>query len=72
MADEQIHQRLLPRTAPIKHAAKPTPEENQTDNLQAPGPPATSSALGVPGFFVQEAVRVGIQIEAGESHYNVE
>lgn len=72
VADDQIHQCTLPRSASVQHPAEPEPEERDARDFEAPRPPAARGASRVEVFLVQIHVRVRVQVEARKSHDDVE
>ena len=68
MANQQISHHLLPTLQPTQNSIpKPTPEHGDPSNLEPP----PSVPLSCEGFLDQEAVRVGVEVEASESEDGV-
>lgn len=72
VTDEEVRERGLPGAAAVQDSPEPRPEEDDAGDLHAPRPPAASRALGVKGLLVEVGVRVGVEVEAGKGHDEVE
>ena len=72
VADEQVDERVLPRPTALEHGAEPGVEEAEPGDLGPPPPAASSVLLGLERGLGEIAVRVGVEVEAGEGEDDVE
>lgn len=72
MTDKEIGESHLPRSTAIEHSTKPSPKEHDADDFHSPRPPASSGTFGVKSFFIKVGIGVGVEIEAGKGHDDVE
>ena len=72
VADEQVGEGVLPRTTALQYGAEPGVEEAERKDLGPPPPAASAVLLGLERGLGEIAVRVGIEVEAGEGEDDVE
>ena len=71
VADHQVRERAGPGAAAAKESGEPGEEEAKCDELGPPPPATTAIALGLKGGLEEVAVRIGVEVEAGEGQDNV-
>ena len=72
IADQKETENILPRAAASEDRAEPGEEKPEACNLGPPPPAAAPEFLGLEGSLGEVAVRVDVQIEAGEREDDVE
>lgn len=72
MAHQKVGQSLLPSSTTVQHRAEPTPEKHDSSDLESPCPTSTPRTLCVPSFMEKITVGIGVEVETGEHHDDVE
>ena len=72
VADEEVGEAALPGAAALEDGAEPRGEEPEAGDFGPPPPAAAAVLLGLECGLGEVAVRVGVEVEAGEGEDDVE
>lgn len=72
MAYEKVSESHLPRPAAVQECAIPSPKEKEAGYFQPPSPISSLGAFLFESLLVKKAIRVGVEIESGKRHHEIE